>query len=212
MRSPWISCSGRRRAPFVWKLALGRDFLLKSAVLLDEDSRFGEDQLFCFFAFPRARRTSLISDELYEYQVTREGSLMSGLCDVFGAKMLAHNEEVVHILADWDTGGFLREHASDLVAFALDFSLYDALKLRDAAYRPVTEGLRAILARYWDEKDVAAMGLSRTMRCTALDACYRTDLSETARRALALEYRLRQRDVSSFARCVGQKLVERGQA
>ena len=193
--------------PFVWKLALRRDFLRKSAVLLDEDLRFGEDQLFCFSVFPRARRTALISDELYEYQVTREGSLMSGLRDDFGAKMLAHNEVVSRILADWDKGGFLREHAPDLVAFALDFSLYDALKLDDAAYRPVAEGLRAILARYWDEKDVAAMGLPRATRRMALDACYRTDLSATARRALALECRLQQKGVRSLLRRVAQKVA-----
>lgn len=193
--------------PFVWKLALRRDFLRKSGVLLDEDLRFGEDQLFCFSVFPRARRTALISDELYEYQVTRAGSLMSGLRDDFGAKMLAHNEVVARILADWDAGGFLREHASDLVAFVLDFSLYDALKLDGAAYRPVAEGLRAILARYWDEKDVAAMGLPRATRRMALDACYRTDLSATARRALALEYRLQQKGVRSLLRRVAQKVV-----
>lgn len=196
--------------PFVWKLALRRDFLRTSGVLLDEDLRFGEDQLFCFSVFPRARRTALVSDELYEYQVTREGSLMSGLRDDFGAKMLAHNEVVARILADWDEGGFLRDHAADLVAFALDFSLYDALKLDDAAYRPVAEGLRDVLSRYWDEDDVTAMGLPRVTRRMALDACYRTNLPASARRALALEYRLRRRGLASFARRAVQRLSGSG--
>ena len=196
--------------PFVWKLALRRDFLRKSAVLLDEDLRFGEDQLFCFSVFPRARRTALISDELYEYQVARDGSLMSGLRDDFGAKMLAHNEVVARILADWDEGGFLCEHAADLVAFALDFSLYDALKLDDAAYRSVAEGLREVLSRYWGEEDVAAMNLLRATRRMALDACYRTNLSAQARRRLAFEYRLRKKGLLSFARRAVQKLTGSG--
>lgn len=193
--------------PFVWKLALRRDFLLSRGILLDENLRFGEDQLFCFSVFPRARRTALISNELYEYQVTRDGSLMSGLRDDFGAKMLAHNEVVARILADWDEGGFLHEHAADLVSFALDFSLYDALKLDDAAYRPVAEGLREVLSRYWGEGDVAAMNLPRATRRMALDACYRMDLSVQARRALALEYRLRKKGLLSFARRAVQKLA-----
>lgn len=193
--------------PFVWKLALRRDFLLSRGILLDENLRFGEDQLFCFSVFPRARRTALISNKLYEYQVTRDGSLMSGLRDDFGAKMLAHNEVVARILADWDEGGFLREHAADLVSFALDFSLYDALKLDDAAYRPVAEGLQEVLSRYWGEGDVAAMNLPRATRRIALDACYRTDLSVQARRALALEYRLRKKGLLSFARRAVQKLA-----
>lgn len=193
--------------PFVWKLALRRDFLLSRGILLDEDLRFGEDQLFCFSVFPRARRTALISNELYEYQVARDGSLMSGLRDDFGAKMLVHNEVVARILADWDEGGFLREHAADLVSFALDFSLYDALKLDDAAYRPVAEGLRDVLSRYWGEGDVAAMNLPRVTRRMALDACYQTDLPAQARRALALEYRLRKKGLLSFARRAVQKLA-----
>lgn len=196
--------------PFVWKLALRRDFLLESGVRLDEGLRFGEDQLFCFSVFPRARRTVLVSDELYEYQVTREGSLMSGLRDDFGAKMLAHVEVVSRILADWDAGGFLYEHSADLVAFALDFCLYDALKLEEAAYLPVAEGLREVLALYWSEGDVEAMDLPRVTRRMALDACYRTDLSESARRALALEYRLRRRGLLSFFRRLGQKLTASG--
>ncbi len=192
--------------PFVWKLALRREFLLSSGILLDEDLRFGEDQLFCFSVFPRARRTALVSDELYEYQVTREGSLMSGLRDDFGTKMLAHNEVVARILANWDADGFLPEHAADLVAFALDFSLYDALKLDDATYRLVAEGLRAILVRHWTEGDVAAMDLPRATRRMALDACYRMNLPSIARRALALEYRLQQKGVRSLLRRAVQKL------
>lgn len=193
--------------PFVWKLALKREFLRSSGVLLDEDLRFGEDQLFCFSVFPRARRTALVSDELYEYQAVREGSLMSGLRDDFGAKMLAHNEVVACILANWDAGGFLREHAADLVAFALDFSLYDALKLDDAAYRRVAAGLRTVLVRYWAEDDVAAMSLPRVTRRMALDACYHANLSTSARRMLALEYRLQQKGVRSMLKRVAQKVL-----
>lgn len=196
--------------PFVWKLALRRSFLLESGVILDEGLRFGEDQLFCFAVYPRSLRTTLISDELYEYQVVREGSLMSGLRADFGAKMLEHNKVVERILADWSAGGFLDDHAADLVSFSLDFSLYDALKLDGAAYRSVADSLREILSRYWSEKDVATMGLPCLTRRMALDACYHTGLSDRARRALALEYRLRKRGVLSFARRAVQKLAGSG--
>lgn len=192
--------------PFVWKLALRRSFLLESGVILDEGLRFGEDQLFCFAVYPRSLRTTLISDELYEYQVVREGSLMSGLRTDFGAKMLEHNKVVERILADWSAGGFLDDHAADLVSFSLDFSLYDALKLDDAAYRSVAEGLREILSRYWTEADVSAMCLPRTARRMALDACYRANMPMRERRALALEHRLRERGVRSFLKRVLQKV------
>ena len=191
--------------PFAWKLALRRGFLLEKGLFFDEDLRFGEDQLYCFSVYPRSGRTALIPDELYEYQVVREGSLMSGLRADFGAKMLEHNKVVERILADWDAGGFLRPHAADLVAFALDFSLYDALKLADDAYRPVAEGLCRVLSRYWTADDIAAMALPRDVRRMALGACYRTDMPAQARRALALGHRLRQKGVRSFLKRALQK-------
>lgn len=193
--------------PFAWRLALRRGFILERDLFFDEGLRFGEDQLYCFAVYPRSGRTALISDELYEYQVVREGSLMSSLRADFGAKMLEHNKVVERILADWDAGGFLRPHAADLVAFALDFSLYDALKLADDAYRPVAEGLCRVLSCYWTAEDIAAMGLPRDVRRMALGACYRTDMPAQARRALALGHRLRQKGVRSFLRRAAQKVT-----
>ena len=192
--------------PFAWRLALRRDFLRASGVRFDEGVRFGEDQVFCFAVYPRSRRTALISDALYEYQVGRAGSLMARLEGDFGAKMLEHNAVVEHILADWDGAGLLRAHAEDLVAFALDFSLYDAVKLPDEQYRPVADGLRAILSRYWSAGEVAGMGLPRVTRALALRTCYRTDMSLRGRQALALEYRLQQKGVRSLVRRVAEKI------
>ena len=191
--------------PFAWRLALRRDFLLENGLFFDEGLRFGEDQLYCFAVYPRSGRTALISDELYEYQVVREGSLMSALRADFGAKMLEHNKVVERILADWDAGGFLRAYEADLVAFALDFSLYDALKLDDDAYRPVAEGLCRALSRYWAADDIAAMDLPRDVCRMALDACWRTDMPAWERKALALAHRLRQKGLRSFLRRALQK-------
>lgn len=196
--------------PFAWRVALRRDFLGRSGVLFDETVRFGEDQVFCFAVYPRSRRTALVSDELYEYQVGREGSLMSGLARDFGARMLEHNVIVDRILRDWDGMGLLRAHAPEMLAFALDFSLYDAIKLPDGQYRPVAEGLRAILSRYWGPGEVAAMDLPRPVRAMALRTCYRTDMSLRGRRALALEYRLQQKGLRSLVHRAAQKLLDKG--
>ena len=192
--------------PFAWRLALRRDFLERSGVLFDETVRFGEDQVFCFAVYPRSRRTALVSDRLYEYQVGRQGSLMSALSDDFGAKMLEHNVVLARIFDDWEAAGLLRDHAAEMVGFALDFSLYDAVKLPDEAYRPVADGLREILAARWSAGEVAAMDLPRATRSLALRACYRTDLSLHGRQVLALEYRLQQKGVRSLLRRAAQKL------
>ncbi len=192
--------------PFAWKLALRRDFMRERGVLFDEGTRFGEDQVFCFSVYPRSRRTVFVSDELYEYQVSREGSLMRCLRDDFESKMLRHADVIGRILSDWSSLGILDEHASEMVGFALDFVLYDALKLEESAYLLVAERLRAVLSAYWGEDDLAKMSLSPDERMMALKACYHTSLSPMARRALALGHRLRQRGVRSLLRRVVQKL------
>lgn len=192
--------------PFAWRLALRRDFLRESGVLFDETVRFGEDQVFCFAVYPRSRRTALVSDELYEYQVGRAGSLMTRLEGDFGAKMLEHCAVVDRILRDWDGLGILRAHEAEMVGFALDFSLYDAIKLPDEAYRPVADLLRETLSRYWTAQEVAAMDLPRPARSMALRCCYRTDMTARGRKALALEYRLQQKGLRSLLRRVAEKI------
>ena len=192
--------------PFAWRLALRRDFLEARGVAFDETVRFGEDQIFCFAVYPRSRGTALISGKLYEYQLGRSGSIMNQLEGDFGARMLEHNKMLARILADWDAMGILRAHAAEMLAFALDFSLYDALSLSDAEYEPVAEGLREVLSAYWSADDVAAMGLPWGARTMALRACWRRDLQRWKRRALALAYRLQSKGVRSFARRAAEKV------
>ena len=192
--------------PFAWRLALRRDFLRETGLRFDETVRFAEDQVFCFAAYPRSRRTALVSDELYEYQVGRAGSLMTRLEGDFGAKMLEHAVVVDRIFLDWDALGILRAHAAEMVGFALDFSLYDAIKLPDESYLPVARRLRETLSRYWSAGEVAAMELPRATRSMALRCCYRTDMTARGRKALALEYRLQRKGVRSLLRRVAEKI------
>ena len=53
------------------------------------------------------------------------------------------------IFLDWERGGFLDRWPTEMVAFALDFALYDALKLSDGEYQEVARSVQALLRRYW---------------------------------------------------------------
>lgn len=174
--------------PFAWRTACRTEFLRENDIRFDESIRFGEDTIFHFAVYPRSRRTVLSSAKLYEYRLGRPGSLMSTVRNDPFFKMSEHVKILDPIFRDWERAGFLGLCPDDLVAFALDFALYGALKLRDAEYRQIADGVRGILERYWTADEVAAMRLRpQTMRL-ALDACYNTGLSPFARKRLALAY------------------------
>ena len=177
--------------PFAWRTACRTKFLTDNNLLFEEGLRFGEDQVFHFAIYPRARRTALSSEKLYDYRVVREGSLMSRLRDDFGAKMLEHVKILDCILRDWSRDGLLSRYASEMVAFCMDFALYDAIKLDDAQYRAVAERLRELLSRYWGADEVATMRLAPATRKMALEACYRL-MGAGARKRLVLEYYAQQ--------------------
>ncbi len=185
--------------PFAWRTACRTKFLVDNKLMFEEGLRFGEDQVFHFEIYPRARRTALSSAKLYEYRVVREGSLMSRLRDDFGAKMLEHVKILGCILKDWSQAGYLSRYADEMVAFCMDFALYDAIKLDDAAYLAVAERLHELLSRYWSAGEVAEMSLAPATRKMALDACYQV-MGAAARKRLVLEYYAQQHGKKALLR------------
>jgi len=202
--SPDILFAEKSR-PFVWRTACRRSLLIEKNILFDETLRFGEDQVFDFALYPRAGRVVLSSKKLYDYRVSREGSLMAGMRDDSGAKLLEHVNIVRQILTNWDEGGFLLQYPVDMISFALDFSLYDALKLDDKTYTVVAAALGAVLSSYWSVEDVSEMPLETATMRMALNACYRHDIGSLARKKLVFDYYLQQYG----RRAVLKKLVKR---
>lgn len=178
--------------PFAWRTACRTSFLRERGLRFEEGLRFGEDQVFDFAVYPRASKVALSSKKLYEYRVVREGSLMDRLRGDFGTKMLEHVKILGCILRDWSDLGILHRYAPEMVSFSLDFALYDAIKLDDAAYHAVAESLRGLLMQYWDADEVAKMDLPPATRKMALEACYHTEMSALARKRLVLSYYAQQ--------------------
>lgn len=178
--------------PFAWRTACRTEFLLEKGIWFEEGLRFGEDQAFHFAVYPRAERTALSSLKLYDYRVAREGSLMSAVSDDFGAKMLEHVKILDVILRDWSAADLLSRYEEQMVAFCMDFALYDAIKLDEAPYRAVAERLRSLMGGYWSLQEVERMALPAATRRMVLDACYRMDLTPAGRKRLVLSYYAQQ--------------------
>ncbi len=178
--------------PFAWRTACRTEFLLDNDLFFDESVKFGEDQVWHFAIYPRSKKTVLSSTRLYEYRLARPGSLMSTVRDDSFIKMSEHVKILEAIFRDWKLAGFLDRWPEEMVAFALDFALYDALKLADGEYREVARGVEGLLRRYWSAVDVSGLPLAPVTQKMAQCACYRQDLSRPARLKLALDYFVQQ--------------------
>lgn len=192
--------------PFAWRTACRTGFLLDNDLFFDETVKFGEDQVWHFAIYPRSKKTVLSSAKLYEYRLARPGSLMSTVRDDFFIKMSEHVKILDAILDDWGRAGFLDRWPAEMVAFALDFALYDALKLSDDEYCQVAQSVEVLLRRYWSAADAAALPLPAVTQKMVQRACYRHDLSRPARLKLALDYFAQQHG----RRAVLGKLLKRG--
>ena len=128
-------------------------------LFFNEEVRFGEDQVFHFSIYPRAKKTVLISDKLYDYRVAREGSLMATVASDLQRKGIEHVPISRAILQDWKTAGFLSKYSADMLNWVVDFNVYEALSLpvgrppsrfellsRKAAYRINQDGLKSFVS------------------------------------------------------------------
>lgn len=175
--------------PFSWRTACRRDFLVEKDIRFEEDVRFGEDQVFDFAIYPRASRTALSSEKLYEYRVAREGSLMARMNADVTAKMLEHVNIVDHILKDWQRGGFMGMDDENLIEFIMEFVMREAIRQDDAGYRKIAAAMRSVLLSFWDEKTLSSMDVLATTRAMVTKATLAPKgMGAAARRALAVAY------------------------
>ena len=145
--------------PFVWRTACRKDFLTENGLFFDEGLLFGEDQVFHFAIYPRAHKTVLLSDKLYDYRVNREGSLMARVAGDSERKMAEHTTITKHIFADWASAGFLRQYPAELVAWSVDFALYGMSLLPEPSRNKLIQGLREVWLTFFSEAEILGLRL-----------------------------------------------------
>lgn len=111
--------------PFVWRQSFSRELLSTTGVMFDEDVRYGEDIVFQFRIFPRARSVSFISDRLYNYRWYREGSLMASFGTDPSLKLERHLALSDIILGAWREMGLGKKYALKLLKWFCQFVIYD---------------------------------------------------------------------------------------
>lgn len=157
--------------PFSWRTACRTDFLRESGIAFEQDLRFGEDQVFAFAVYPRSSKTALISDKLYDYRVSRPGSLMDRLRATPGKRLMEHVTIAGAIFADWQQAGFLHEHAAGMAFWLCTFVLYDALDLAPASADEIFALTGQMLAPYRELLDAARADMPQAVSAL-IDAAF----------------------------------------
>lgn len=195
--------------PFAWRTAVRTDFLRDNNLYFDESVVFGEDQIFHFALYPRAHKTVLISNKLYEYRVAREGSLMDRVVKDPFAKMQKHVDITAVILADANkpAGGqsLLDACPAHMMEWVVEFLLNETFDLPQGQRNEILGLIRPILLQYWDIVTVRESASPEPVKQILCASMQEAMLSDKEAKQLLRAYRQQ----GGFAKRVVRKLMGR---
>lgn len=134
--------------PFVWRCAFSRDFLTREHLTFEESLRFGEDLVFQFEAYATSRATRTINEELYEYRLSRSGSLMQNTAVEQSNLLTKHIAEIDAIMNAWRMRGLLETHGARALDWCLSFVGPDIFESCEAERAELLSLLRNTLSPY----------------------------------------------------------------
>ena len=110
--------------PFAVRDFVRRSFLVKNDLWFWEECRFGEDTVFQFEMFPKAKNITFIKNKLYYYRCVRQGSLMANQ-NSNNEKAKHHTYIISHLAKVWQNEKLLPALTTEFSEWAIDF-FYDA--------------------------------------------------------------------------------------
>ena len=116
--------------PFLWMHFVKRElFEMPTKIRFDETMMLGEDQLLQFQYIPRAKNIMVIEDKLYNYQISRSGSLMQLYSSRKIRKIETHLILVKKILEHWEKDGEFWKEEDELLTWMINFLYYSIVNL-----------------------------------------------------------------------------------
>lgn len=195
--------------PFAWRTAVRTDFLRDNNLYFDESVAFGEDQIFHFALYPRAHKTVLISNKLYEYRVAREGSLMDRVVKDPFTKMQKHVDITAVILADANKPAgrqsLLDACPAHMMEWVVEFLLNETFDLPQGQRNEILGLIRPILLQYWDIVTVRESAAPEPVKQILCASMREATLSDKEAKQLLRAYRQQ----GGFAKRVVRKLMGR---
>lgn len=195
--------------PFSWRLAARRDLLLTKNILFDEDTRYGEDQVFAFELFPQVQTVQLISDKLYQYRLNRESSMLTKMLEQKQKLLLSHIRIESVILKKWQALGILDSYMPEQLRWMAEFYLRDALTLEDDAWADVLAAASKLMRAYVSRDDITNAHLSGATTQLLL-WCYDNHVtSSTQRLMLKARFVLEEQGKRGFVKAALRKIFKR---
>ena len=111
--------------PFLWLHCIRRElFESKPQIRFDETMELGEDQLVQFQYIPRAKNIMVIDDKLYNYRVSRSGSLMQMYSSRVNKKIETHLLLAQKIIDAWKEADIFEANQGLLATWMVNFLYY----------------------------------------------------------------------------------------
>ena len=146
--------------PYAARTAVSSEFVRRESIRWDPNLTLGDDQFFHFETYPRSRRTTLSSRQLYLYHVAT-GSLSHGACDSperLFAKVMRHLDCEKAVALDWESAGFMQVCGARTLEWCIDLLLRDISALPADSARIACERFRDdVLSHFGDLSDGHAL-------------------------------------------------------
>lgn len=111
--------------PFIWLHFIKRELIERKPKLrLNEKFNLGEDQIFIFSYFPRAKKVVFIEDKLYNYRLTGSGSVMNKYNAMKVTKFNIHLGIVKNVLSFWRENG-ISDSTGEMISYFTNFLYND---------------------------------------------------------------------------------------
>lgn len=150
--------------PFVQRDFVRRAFLAQNNLWFCEDCRMGEDTIFQFEMFPKARNITFIRDKLAYYRCSRAGSLMASGYENVAVKASHHLKIIGHLMVAWKAEGYLQKWRDPFACWATDF-FYGQFALCAAEDKPaLARGFISMLRCFLSEDQQKKLGPGRQER------------------------------------------------
>lgn len=191
-----------RSHPIACRTAVRRALMEENGILFDEEVLFGEDQVFHFALYPRARKIVFIKDKLYLYRLKRGGSLTATRFIDVNKRAYEYIDLLDAIFKDWQDSGFLLQWPDELFMWSIDLMLSSLILNQGASnYLDILSQLRDVWRAYFSAEQLDAWRRDPVVGATVrgvLDgksvskAKMMLTLFNLRRRAYGLRFALRQ--------------------
>ena len=159
--------------PFAARTAISSDFARRQAIRWEPGLTLGDDQFFHFEIYPRSRRTTLRSRQLYLYRMAAGSITHAGFVgkEALLDKLSRHLDCEVAIARDWDDAGFMQLCPDLLLEWCIELLLKDASSLDAEASSGLWRRFAEEVACHFD------LGVVRGMLRPATRTCFEDALS-----------------------------------